>query len=480
MSSAPKEPPPLRVFAVGICAGNSTSFNAWCSLPGPTPTICAPPAPPAPLLSTRRWSLRRGCSLAVRLFTLLPFHKHSLPLSASLERPSGHTPCLRAPQICRVFGSSELVTATGPLPGLRGAVPSRAALNNAHCPHGHCSPPPRSPAGLQLARCTEGLIVWVAVPLVTRCFGMASSHGKGLRSQVLQLLLYLFVWFLLFLFSLPQFLLGWVRQALLRLGKKPRECQRLLGVGSPGPPHPGGVCEGQSPAVTLMLSPGSALRCDRCLSGLASSHLVTLGGCNLHVVPAGPEAGLALQKLSISSVNQFVLCKVQRKSFVVFFFFLSTLGRSPSPSVGGHDLKPGGTMAYELCGEDVPWAALALQVPFPGLSWGGQGCAQRASGSSWAPGTSQASRNGRSQDGVLQRWHFVWCCRSQEALNAWMENLSITVLIKCAIKRIPLPFPAPAHLPLSPSPFSSCCGMEPSSCMETWQHQGLGKIMLLG
>lgn len=39
-------------------------------------------------------------------------------------------------------------------------------------------PRPPSPAGLQLARCTEGLIVWVAVLLMTHRFGTASSHGK--------------------------------------------------------------------------------------------------------------------------------------------------------------------------------------------------------------------------------------------------------------------------------------------------------------
>lgn len=39
--------------------------------------------------------------------------------------------------------------------------------------------------------------------------------------------------------------------------------------------------------------------------------------------------------------------------------------------------------------------------------------------------------------------------------------MSTAVLIKTAVKRIPFPFPAPAHPPISPSLFSRHCGVEP-------------------
>lgn len=74
---------------------------------------------------------------------------------------------------------------------------------------------------------------------------------------------------------------------------------------------------------------------------------------------------------------------------------------------------------------------------------------------------------------MLQLRHFTWCCGGQEALNGWMETLSIAMLIKCAVKRIPFPFPAPAHPPVSPSPFS----VEPSHLTETQQDQALGKTV---
>lgn len=68
---------------------------------------------------------------------------------------------------------------------------------------------------------------------------------------------------------------------------------------------PGGAGDGQSLVVTLMLASGRTRRCDGCLGGL-QAHILSGGRCKLHLVPAGPEAGFALQKLSITDVKQSV------------------------------------------------------------------------------------------------------------------------------------------------------------------------------
>lgn len=94
--------------------------------PGPAPTIRAPHSPQKLQLSTGRWCLCRGCSLFTpRLFTF--FLLTNIRCYFHLEGPRGHTSFLRAPQICHLLGSAELVTATGPLPGLCGTIPSQGA-----------------------------------------------------------------------------------------------------------------------------------------------------------------------------------------------------------------------------------------------------------------------------------------------------------------------------------------------------------------
>lgn len=213
----------------------------------------------------------------------------------------------------------------------------------------------------------------------------------------------------------------------------------------------------------------------------ASSNLVALGGCKLHIEPAAPEAGLAEhhQHESICALQD-----TKEKVSGFLCFFLRTLALSASPSVAGHDIKPGGTTtahsppmvgahALGSCG-----LASALHRVGLGLGWA-RLCLE---GSRQLPDTRSCTgfKNGLSQYGVLQLWHFIWCCRGQEALNAWVESFSIAVLIRCATKRIPFPFPAPAHPPVSPSLLSSRCGMEPSLLTETQQCQGSGKTMLLG
>lgn len=55
--------------------------------------------------------------------------------------------------------------------------------------------------------------------------------------------------------------------------------------------------------------------------------------------------------------------------------------------------------------------------------------------------------------------------------------MSIAVVIKCAIKRIPFPFLAPSHLPISPNLFSRHCGMEPHGNTAA---AGLGKSHVIG
>lgn len=133
----------------------------------------------------------------------------------------------------------------------------------------------------------------------------------------------------------------------------------------------------------------------------ASSHLVALGGCKLHVVPAGAEAGLALQKLSITDVNQFVHCKMQKKRFLLLF--LSTLSLSASPGADGRDIKTGGTTAYSptmVGGHDPGSSHFVRAIHSAGLGLGRATLCPK--GSQQLPGT-------RSCKGFEERFESVRC-----------------------------------------------------------------------
>lgn len=77
---------------------------------------------------------------------------------------------------------------------------------------------------------------------------------------------------------------------------------------------------------------------------------------------------------------------------------------------------------------------------------------------------------------VLQLGHSLLSYEAWEPLSAWVESLSIAAAMKYAIKRIPFPFPAPAHPPITLSLFSRHCGMRPYGNTAA---PGLGKIHVI-
>lgn len=85
-------------------------------------------------------------------------------------------------------------------------------------------------------------------------------------------------------------------------------------------------------------------------------------------------------------------------------FFLRTLALSASPSVAGHDIKPEERPPQLIVPPwwgHMPWAALALQVPFTGLGWGWGGTA--------VPGGLSAAPGHQKLHGLRERFESVWC-----------------------------------------------------------------------